>query len=167
SRKTEIARRRQQRQVNRYNVAARDPAMLPALTRPTADALTRLASSSYNRRKQGEASRTPASAHCLCESLDDASATGRRRMFKLGQKRNIVSAAALVAAIAGLGIGQAILQHQAEAQGSTVQAPRYVVDPLWPKPLPNNWLLGWTIGAWVDEQDHIWIIHRGAGGLHH
>ena len=28
------------------------------------------------------------------------------------------------------------------------------------------WLLGWTIGAWVDEQDYVWIIHRGAGGLH-
>jgi DNA-binding beta-propeller fold protein YncE len=42
----------------------------------------------------------------------------------------------------------------------------YEVDPLWPKPLPNNWLLGWTIGAWVDEQDYVWIIHRGAGGLH-
>jgi len=42
----------------------------------------------------------------------------------------------------------------------------FEVDPLWPKPLPNNWLLGWTIGVWVDEQDHIWVIHRGAGGLH-
>jgi DNA-binding beta-propeller fold protein YncE len=87
-------------------------------------------------------------------------------MIKLERKRNLACAAALAAGIIGLGVGQAILQHQAEAQGSTVQAPRYVVDPLWPKPLPNNWLLGWTIGAWVDEEDHIWIIHRGAGGLH-
>jgi hypothetical protein len=87
-------------------------------------------------------------------------------MIKLERKRKLAYAAALAAGIIGLGIGQAVLQHQAEAQGSSVQAPRYVVDPLWPKPLPNNWLLGWTIGAWVDEQDHIWIIHRGAGGLH-
>jgi DNA-binding beta-propeller fold protein YncE len=87
-------------------------------------------------------------------------------MINLGQKRKLAYAAALAAGIIGLGVGQAMLQHQAEAQGSSVQAPRYVVDPLWPKPLPNNWLLGWTIGAWVDEQDHIWIIHRGAGGLH-
>ena len=42
----------------------------------------------------------------------------------------------------------------------------FEVDPLWPKPLPNNWLLGWTIGVWVDEQDYVWIIHRGAGDLH-
>jgi DNA-binding beta-propeller fold protein YncE len=87
-------------------------------------------------------------------------------MIMLNQRRKLVSAAALAAGIIGLGAGQAILQHQAEAQGSSVQAPSYVVDPLWPKPLPNNWLLGWTIGAWVDEQDHVWIIHRGAGGLH-
>jgi DNA-binding beta-propeller fold protein YncE len=87
-------------------------------------------------------------------------------MIKLNRRRKLVSAAVLAAGILGLGVGQAILQRQAEAQGSTVQAPMYVVDPLWPKPLPNNWLLGWTIGAWVDEQDYVWIIHRGAGGLH-
>ena len=77
-----------------------------------------------------------------------------------------VSAAVLAAGIAGLAIGQAVLQPKAEAQGASVQAPRFVVDPLWPKPLPNNWLLGWTIGVWVDEQDYVWIVHRGAGGLH-
>ena len=85
-------------------------------------------------------------------------------MFKLTSK--FVSSAMLLAGIAGLGIGQALLQHKAEAQGASVQAPRFTVDPLWPKPLPNNWLLGWTIGVWVDEQDYVWIIHRGAGGLH-
>jgi DNA-binding beta-propeller fold protein YncE len=77
-----------------------------------------------------------------------------------------VSWGALVAGIAALGVGQAILQYKAEAQGSSVQGPMFEVDPLWPKPLPNNWLLGWTIGTWVDEQDNVWIIHRGAGGLH-
>jgi DNA-binding beta-propeller fold protein YncE len=77
-----------------------------------------------------------------------------------------LSGLALAAGIAALGIGQALLQRAAEAQGSSVTAPIFEVDPLWPKPLPNNWLLGWTIGAWVDDQDHVWIIHRGAGGLH-
>ena len=87
-------------------------------------------------------------------------------MLKLKDMRNLVAGAALAAGIIGLGLGQAVLQRQAEAQGSTVQSPIFEVDPLWPKPLPNNWLLGWTIGAWVDEQDNLWIIHRGAGGLH-
>ncbi len=85
-------------------------------------------------------------------------------MINLRQRR-FVSGAALAAGIISLGIGQAVLQRQADAQGSSVTAPIYEVDPLWPKPLPNNWLLGWTIGTWVDEQDHVWVIHRGAGGL--
>jgi DNA-binding beta-propeller fold protein YncE len=87
-------------------------------------------------------------------------------MIKLERKRKLVFVAAFAAAVVGLGVAQALLQRAAEAQGATVQAPVYEVDPLWPKPLPNNWLLGWTIGAWVDEQDNVWIIHRGAGGLH-
>jgi DNA-binding beta-propeller fold protein YncE len=82
------------------------------------------------------------------------------------QRRKFMSGVALAAGIVTLGIGQALLQQRADAQGSSVTAPMYEVDPLWPKPLPNNWLLGWTIGAWVDDEDHVWIIHRGAGGLH-
>jgi hypothetical protein len=81
-------------------------------------------------------------------------------------QRKFMSGVALAAGIVTLGIGQAVVQRHADAQGSSVTAPVYEVDPLWPKPLPNNWLLGWTIGTWVDEQDHVWVIHRGAGGLH-
>ena len=44
---------------------------------------------------------------------------------------------------------------------ATVQAPMYQVDPLWPKPLPNNWVLGSVVGLSVDSRDHIWITHRG------
>jgi hypothetical protein len=40
-------------------------------------------------------------------------------------------------------------------------APTYDVDPLWPKPLPNHWLLGSVTGVAVDAQDHIWVVHRG------
>jgi DNA-binding beta-propeller fold protein YncE len=36
---------------------------------------------------------------------------------------------------------------------------------MWPKPLPNHWLLGSTIGVSVDAQDHIWIIHRSSATL--
>src|SRR6476619_3323953 len=91
---------------------------------------------------------------------------GEATMIKLEQQRTFILAAVLAATIMALGIGQAVLQREAEAQGSSVTAPMYEVDPLWPKPLPNNWLLGWSIGLWVDDQDHVWMIHRGAGGLH-
>jgi DNA-binding beta-propeller fold protein YncE len=39
-------------------------------------------------------------------------------------------------------------------------APRFEVDPLWPKPLPNHWLLGSAVGVSVDSRDHVWIVHR-------
>jgi DNA-binding beta-propeller fold protein YncE len=79
--------------------------------------------------------------------------------------RKVVAGAALAALIVALGCGQAVLEKQAAAQGDMVEAPRFEVDALWPKPLPNHWLLGMTIGVWVDEQDHVWIIHRGAATL--
>jgi hypothetical protein len=40
-------------------------------------------------------------------------------------------------------------------------APMFEVDPFWPKPLPNHWLLGSTIGVAVDSREHVWIVHRG------
>ena len=41
-------------------------------------------------------------------------------------------------------------------------APFYEVDPAWPKPLPNRWLLGAVAGVAVDANDHVWIVHRPA-----
>ncbi len=87
-------------------------------------------------------------------------------MQTIRSKHPVYIGAALCALVAALGLGQALLDNQATAQGRTVQAPMFEVDPLWPKPLPNHWLLGMTIGLWVDDQDHIWIIHRGAATLH-
>src|ERR1700735_5080411 len=55
-----------------------------------------------------------------------------------------------------LGIGS----RNAVAHASRVRPPRFEVDPLWPKPLPNHWVMGMTIGVSVDAQDHIWIINR-------
>jgi hypothetical protein len=39
-------------------------------------------------------------------------------------------------------------------------APAYDVDPAWPKPLPNRWLVGAIAGVAVDGRDHVWIVHR-------
>src|SRR5438128_7895190 len=64
----------------------------------------------------------------------------------------------LAAAIAALGLGQAALVAH---QGATIMAPVFEVDPFWPKPLPNHWILGSTIGVGVDSKDHVFIIHRG------
>lgn len=74
-------------------------------------------------------------------------------------RRKLFFGVTLVTLIVVLGVGQAMLQA-ATQQGQTVQAPRFEVDPLWPKPLPNNWVLGSTIGVGVDSRDHVYIIHR-------
>ena len=76
-------------------------------------------------------------------------------------KRNLYLGAAFFAVLIALGVGSTILERRAAVQAAGVQAPRFEVDPMWPKPLPNHWLLGMTIGVSVDAQDHIWIIHRG------
>lgn len=47
---------------------------------------------------------------------------------------------------------------EAATQG-TVQAPRFEVDPYWPKPLPNHWLLGSATGIAIDSRDHVYVIH--------
>ena len=39
-------------------------------------------------------------------------------------------------------------------------APRFAVDPLWPKPLPNNWLMGQASGVAADRRHHIWVVQR-------
>src|SRR5690349_11230263 len=74
-------------------------------------------------------------------------------------KRNLYVGAAFLGTLGGLWVGSEVLAKRAE--GATVMAPRFEVDPLWPKPLPNHWILGNTIGVSVDAQDHVWIIHRG------
>ena len=53
---------------------------------------------------------------------------------------------------------------EAQAAGGK-QAPRFEVDPLWPKPLPNHWVLGNAIGVWADAQDNVWIVHRSSATL--
>jgi len=47
------------------------------------------------------------------------------------------------------------------------QAPKYQVEPLWPKPFPvaKHWILGSVSGLAVDPQDHIWVVHRGVDSL--
>ena len=69
-------------------------------------------------------------------------------------------AAIIVSCAAVWAVAKADLRVGLFAQGSTSQAPYFEVDPLWPKPLPNHWVLGSTIGVSVDAQDHIWIVHR-------
>jgi hypothetical protein len=67
--------------------------------------------------------------------------------------------------IIGLGLTGALvvvgaLFPLAPPQAKGPEAPRFEVDPLWPKPLPNHWRIGSTIGVSVDARDHVWVLHR-------
>src|SRR5438034_11774596 len=78
----------------------------------------------------------------------------------MNRKRDLLIGALFVVLIAALAIGQKFLESRAVAEAAGVQVPVFEVDPLWPKPLPNHWILGMTIGVSADAQDYIWIIHR-------
>src|SRR5262244_2165436 len=81
------------------------------------------------------------------------------------KKRKLAYGVVLAAGV-GLCAGAFVLQDAATAQQSMVEIPMFEVDPLWPKPIPDEGLLGMTIGASVDEQDNVWITHRSSATLH-
>jgi DNA-binding beta-propeller fold protein YncE len=78
------------------------------------------------------------------------------------KRKQVLVGVAFAALLMALGLGQLRLEQAAAAQAkSSVMAPRFEVDPFWPKPMPNNWVLGQAIGLTVDDRDHVWIVHRG------
>ncbi len=83
-------------------------------------------------------------------------------------RRHVAAIATALLAACGGGTEEAAPTGEvagAAAPGTAGMAPRFEVDPLWPKPLPNHWVLGSTIGVSVDSRDHVWIIHRGGPTL--
>ena len=81
-------------------------------------------------------------------------------------KRSLYICATFIGLLVAFGVGQTALKKTTAAQGrGGVRAPIFKVDPLWPKPLPNHWVLGSVTGVAIDAQDHIWITHRGADSL--
>jgi DNA-binding beta-propeller fold protein YncE len=79
-------------------------------------------------------------------------------MKNLIRSRNFLIGAGFALALGALAIGQFAVGGKAVAQGN--EAPKFEVDPYWPKPLPNHWVMGMAIGVWVDSNDHIWMVHR-------
>ncbi len=65
--------------------------------------------------------------------------------------RRQLSVCVIVCAAAMTGIAQA--------------PPQWGVDPLWPQPLPNHWILGSVTGVAVDAGGRVWVAHRGAASM--
>jgi NHL repeat len=76
------------------------------------------------------------------------------------QMRYLKVGGGFLVVLMGLGAASALLQKRATVEAAGVQAPRFEVDVMWPKPLPNHWVMGNVIGVSVDDKDHIWIVHR-------
>lgn len=82
------------------------------------------------------------------------------------QKRRLIGGALLLGLIVACGVGSSLVEDSIqEESGVAIQAdgrqvPIFEVDPLWPKNLPNHWLMGPTIGVDVDSRNHIWVVHR-------
>ena len=74
-------------------------------------------------------------------------------------KRNVTIGVVLVAALAAVYVGQDRLR---DAAAAAPDAPIFEVDPFWPQPLPNHWVLGSVVGVGVDSRDHVFVIHRKA-----
>lgn len=78
-------------------------------------------------------------------------------------RRTLVIGSGFLLLIGGLAASQSLLQAASAAR--MAEAPRFEVDPFWPKPLPNHWILGSTIGIGIDSRDHVFIVHRGDSTL--
>jgi hypothetical protein len=102
----------------------------------------------------------------------------------MNRKRRVVYLGAFVSAlVAGLGLWSPLQQAVAKDPNN---APRFKVDPFWPKPLPIDtetnaaalhdgyrtsgpgaskpWVTGEVAGHGVDSKDHIFTVNRGPQG---
>jgi WD40 repeat protein len=76
-------------------------------------------------------------------------------------KRNIYVGLSVFALAAILGTGSVLVKSKkAVVHAASVMAPKFEVDSLWPKPLPNHWGIGDVIGLSMDSHDNVWIVHR-------
>ena len=69
--------------------------------------------------------------------------------------RRLSTAALFVTAGAGL-----LAFFAAAGLDAQQAAPRYIFDPTWPRPLPDNWKMGGVTGLAVDKDDNVWVLNR-------
>lgn len=86
-------------------------------------------------------------------------------MSDINTKRKLYVAAIPFTLFIGVLVSASIGKTVVAQRRAATEAPKFQVDPFWPKPLPNHWVLGSVTGVAVDAQDHIWIVHRGADSL--
>jgi len=60
----------------------------------------------------------------------------------------------------GLALGLVGWSLLTPADARRQEIPRFVVDPYWPKPLPDRWVTGEIGGTCVDKNDHVFTVNR-------
>jgi hypothetical protein len=65
------------------------------------------------------------------------------------------------AAAQGASKAPATAKAAATSKASGAQAPRFEVNMLWPRPMPNRWIEGSSVGVAVDAQDHVFVLNIG------
>nr|MCS5604103.1 hypothetical protein [Alphaproteobacteria bacterium] len=60
-------------------------------------------------------------------------------------KRSLITATLVLSLLIVLGVAQDHLQNSVTAASDGRMVPHFEVDPFWPQPLPNKWILGSTI----------------------
>ena len=78
-------------------------------------------------------------------------------VYNLAMRIQMRAVPAVVITLAVCALAAAVVAH---AQQRAAAAPRYRVDPFWPKPLPNKWSMQQIVDIYVDKDDHIWAINR-------
>ncbi len=76
------------------------------------------------------------------------------------KKTKYLGVASLSAFFLTLSVLEDRLQESAIAASSDKLVPVFEVNPFWPQPLPNKWILGRTIGIDIDDRDHVFVVHR-------
>lgn len=74
--------------------------------------------------------------------------------------RYLYAGTLLVALALALGLWNPFPEQAKADRGRRTRAPKFQVDPTWPKPLPNQWQIGQVPGIAVDKDDNVWIVQR-------
>lgn len=79
----------------------------------------------------------------------------------LMMRKQLVPGATMVVLLLVLAVSERLLRPTVVAgRQPGAEPPQFLVDPLWPQPLPNRWVMGSVIGVSVDSQDRVWMLHR-------
>lgn len=76
--------------------------------------------------------------------------------MKLSVKLTVLALAFVVARQAA---AQSANAKPAPGSPTSENLPIYEVDPTWPPTLPNDWIWGDIRGLFVDDDDHLWVLH--------